>query len=326
METRVDTLVINDPHLGVSRQAGTTKESRLALEEYMFKQFERLLNIPHDVLIILGDLCDSRNVPEHVMLRIAEILGQEVCFLVLGNHDIKGVVDHTISSCELIGNMTEAIVISSPRRITPGIYVVPHMFNQDEFDRAIQDVPANVLLLTHCNIDSPFAQSDHSLNLDKNQIKDLESRGVEVLAAHEHTARKYMNNVTVIGNQFPSSISDCLGGDKRCVLLRKDGTMEMIPTWSADSDFVVLDRENIHDPGKKFIRIEGTCSIKEHALAVREINDLRKSSEAFIIANNVKVNVQDNSLSKEEVTNFNILELLMEQVAEEFRDMVKTCL
>ena len=67
-------LIINDSHFGVKRQGGTTPDSRKALDIYMMKEFVEILSIPHDEIIILGDLCDSRNIQEHIMKEVIEIL------------------------------------------------------------------------------------------------------------------------------------------------------------------------------------------------------------------------------------------------------------
>lgn len=321
------TLIINDPHLGVRRQGGATPASRKALEEYMFREFKKLLEIPHDNLVILGDLYDKRNVPEHNMLRTVMMLYDRWCIVVLGNHDLGGVAGGpTMSSAEFVAEMAKVQVAKEPTFfLDDDIYIIPHLYSQEEFDVAVQNVPENVNLLTHCNIDSPWSHGDHSLNLSKEQINDLDKKGVKVLAAHEHPARDYMNNVTVIGNQFPSSIADCLGGDKRAVVIN-DGTVEFVTTWSQADHFSELDWSDITDTGKEFIRITGNCSLAEYSGIVKEVNELRKNSDAFIIANAVSVETTDTTLTKEEVTQFNIIKLLMDQIDGEFLEDIKSCL
>ncbi len=317
------TLIINDFHLGVKRAGGTTPDSRIALDKYMLEKFGELLKIPHDYLIILGDLCDSRHISEHTIRDVVKILRNEFCTIVLGNHCLKGIEDHTISSCELIGDLGGHQVIKELTNWKSNIWILPHVFNQEIFDEAIQQVPDAAILLTHCNIDSPFSTGDHSLNLSMEQIKDLHERGVKVIGAHEHARRDY-EGVTIPGNQFPSSISDALHGDKFCITL-EDGNLEFHKTWDQADHYTELDYSDIKETGKDFVRINGQCTPAEYPGIVREVNELRKGSDSFIIANNVEVVTEGHDLNKEEVTNFNIIELLLEQIDKEYIEEVKSC-
>lgn len=320
------TLIINDLHIGVKRRAGATPQSRKDLDKWMMLQFAKLLTIPHDRLIILGDLCDSRTIPEHLMKDVIALLYGKEPYIVLGNHCLGGVGDHTMSSTEFISEMVGCPAINKPMNLTGNLYIVPHMFNQEAHEKAISECPDTAILLTHCNIDSPFSQGDHSLNLSKEEIQDLGDRGVDVVAAHEHARRDYKGVVHIIGNQFPSSISDCLHGNSFACII-EDEEISFIPTWTPEGDYLECDYTEIHNTPHKFIRINGTCSIVEYPAIVREIAQLRKTSDAFIISNNVKVKISETeTITAEEVTNFNILELLLERIGEEFREDIKSCI
>jgi hypothetical protein len=60
---------------------------------------------------------------------------------------------------------------------------------------------------------------------------------------------------------------------------------------------------------------------------VRDIAKLRNDCKAFIIANNVKVRKPEGETKMlEEVTQFNIVKLLLESIPEEFRKEVEECI
>ena len=311
------TLILNDCHLGVKRQAGTTEKSRAALEEYQLQEFEKLLNLPFNSLIIAGDLFDKRNVEEHIMERVIELLRNKDCMIVLGNHDLGGKFDNTLSSAEFVARLTKASIIKEPTYIeSMNLYIVPHLFSQTEFDKAIANCPDNCTMLTHCNIDSGFATGDHSLNLTLEQINKLG----KVIAAHEHHQRQY-HNVTVLGNQFPSSIADCQGPAKRAMYL--DGTE--VETWDGSDYKKFLYTDEFESTSARFIEITGLCQPGEITDITKRILKFRNQSEAFIIKNSVKVQQKEERISIEAVTHFNIIELFLEALPESTRKKVIRC-
>jgi hypothetical protein len=316
-------LILNDLHLGVKRSGGTTQASRLALEEWMFQQFESLLDIPHDRVIITGDLFDTRNVPEHIMFRVIRALQSEDSVVVLGNHDLGGINDHTYSSAEFVAALSGSVTVSVPVGFS-GMYIIPHLFNQAAHEEAIANVPNDCILLTHCNVDNNFASGDHSLNLSADEMKILAEKNVRVLAAHEHIPRA-VGPVTIIGNQFPSSVADCLGDvDKRCAII-EDGEISFVKTWDK-SDFIEMRYDEIIPTDCKFVRITGECAVSEYPAIIRDIAGYRKKSEAFIVACSVKPLTTVQEAGEQEVDQFNIVELLMGQIPEEFKEDVKSCL
>ena len=54
-------IIISDTHLSVNRVSGTTPQSREDLRNYVFAEFDKLLDITdnNDDLVILGDLFDG---------------------------------------------------------------------------------------------------------------------------------------------------------------------------------------------------------------------------------------------------------------------------
>ena len=81
-------LIISDLHFNPKRQGGTTMESRVAMEDWMFERLKKTLTIPHDRLIIVGDLLDKESVSEKTLLNLYAILQREKAVIILrGNHD-----------------------------------------------------------------------------------------------------------------------------------------------------------------------------------------------------------------------------------------------
>lgn len=316
-------LILNDLHLGVKRQGGTTKASREALSVWMLQRFANLLAIPHDHLLIAGDLFDKRNVDEEVMDQVIELLQPRPCSIMLGNHDLDGNMGG-MSSAEFVGRRVRAEVIKEPCELFEGVYVIPHLFNQGAFDKAIEEVPDYRIVVTHCNVDNYFANGDHSLNLSLPQIMEFEKKDCEVLAAHEHHQRQY-HNVVVIGNQFPSSVADCLSWPKRAAVI-DGGKISFVETWDG-RDYIDLDWRDIKQTEHKFIRVSGECQAAEYPAVISKIKELRRASDAFVISSAVKPQVKEKELlTKEEVTNFNILQLLLETVDEAYKEEIRSCM
>jgi DNA repair exonuclease SbcCD nuclease subunit len=325
------TLIINDLHLGVKRQGGTTKDSRLALETWMLNNFTKLLQIPHDRLVILGDLFDSRNVEEHVMATVTQQLRDEAdCVIVAGNHDLGGVFDHTISSAELVAKLSNAEWVAEPLQVD-NFYIIPHLYNQADFDKAVSECPKDTNLLLHCNVDSPFTHGDHSLNLSMQQIVGLGKRGVDVIVGHEHSHRIYSENLIVIGNQFPSSIADLSHIEKKFYMIADDSGVyaeefDYSATFSRVHTEGTVTIEELKEVPGEFIEILGECEPLEYPAIVKAVAEFRKTSSAFIIKNSVKIRESEDSTPEQTVTKFNIVELLLDAIPELIRKDVKSCI
>ena len=343
-------LILNDLHLGVRRVKGTTPESRLAMENWMFNTLEGLLEeLEYDAVVVAGDLYDKRTVPEHVILRTIKTFNQHTssggAVIMLGNHDEEGrasVNDNTISSAEMTEELltNSMLVKGAPMRFDEKIYLIPHMFNQEEFDKAVEDCPENCFMICHCNVDSPFAVGDSSLNLSKEQIKTLKEKNVIVIAGHEHIQRD-LDNVWIPGNQIPTSISDLTNCEEKvCYIIDTDTlgvevfTVFNARSYSPDGSRRVMegllkeyDYKTLLSGGIAnfpFIKISGTCATEEWPDVLRAYSKLRKESEAFVISNKVEVPAYTvGSISEKEVTDFNVVDLLISAIDEEFREEVK---
>jgi DNA repair exonuclease SbcCD nuclease subunit len=308
------------------------------MEDWMFMTFTSILDgFEYDAILIAGDLYDKRTVPEHVMLKVIHTLNsvsQEKPIVIMhGNHDeggLAGVKDSTISSAEFTANFVQAAeLVKSTPEVWNGMYLIPHMFNQEEFDRAVEDCPGDCFLVCHCNIDSPFAEGDTSLNLSTNQIRKLKERGVAVIAGHEHVTRSF-ENVFIPGNQLPTSVSDCQGCKEKVLYIvdTETGGIEENEVFFTDRLYKECNYKDIlqgYNPESfLFIKISGECTTEEWPEVLRAYAAMRKKSDAFVISNKVQVAAYTvGDVSVEKVTKFNVVDLLIEAIDEEFREDVK---
>jgi metallophosphoesterase superfamily enzyme len=347
--------IINDIHLGARRQAGTTNHSREQLGRYTFEQFKEVLKrcSGSASTIILGDLFNKAKVGEVALYMAFRILcdhmrsSNQELILVRGNHDNRSETVNDMCSLELLYVLLKDakdsgvfegdvyLIYNEPEHFDTGgvdFYIIPHVFNQEEFDRQLGAVPEGVgFLLLHCNYDNYFAQGDHSLNLSKSQAKKITDTGTKILIAHEHHARRINSNLIILGNQFPTSIDDCLGGGQKAMyVVRPDGTIEPSVTWEAAGNYLDSPYDQVeHVPsnGYSFVRVSGVCEKSEFARVVREVNELRKRSNAFIVSNAVKMREQKmDSRTKEEIETIDIVGMLLSSLSDTSRRRVEACL
>jgi len=326
--------ILNDWHIGAVRSAGTTPATAYQLRLDLLRQFEETLYSIDSDLMILGDLFDGPDISKADLLRTYRILDDwlvrtgKSLWLVNGNHDLsKNSTNY--SSFEFLAALlsTEGAYAGSVHHITEGTltphgYVIPHVANQDLLNVELSKVPECGYLFLHCNYNNGFAaESDHSLNLSREQAEALPVQ--HIIFAHEHQARVELGGkVVVIGNQVPSSVSDCLNNDIKS-LLRIHGPSEFqdCGTWQAEGDFAELDWRDLHDTGARFIRTVGEATAAEAAQVVNAISRFRSTSSALVITNAVKIEgVADGeqlTLSHEQVTSFNVREALREYLTDE---------
>lgn len=345
------TLVINDLHLGVQRTGGTTLSSASALRTFAHNQHTRLLQlaVTHGCkrVIVNGDLADAYDIPLMQALSIYETADNfmsahpdiDVVWS-LGNHDLSkdssklGTVAFVAA---LLGmrhsNFTLVDVATTLTDINT--HIVPHTSNQDLFDLELTRIPGGTKwLLLHANLDNIYAcASDHSLNLSRDQAKELKKSGMKVVFGHEHQGREILGgSVIVVGNQFPTSVSDCLAhgdgqkdGNKRCMIIDHDSdTHEFIATWTPDDDdgwYAVVDwRElpELVEEGSGFVRVEGTAEAAEAAQVIKAISAFRQRSKSYVVTNAVQIEkvegLDDLSDSIEDIRSLNIVDMLMEHL------------
>lgn len=330
--------VINDTHAGAQRAAGTTPLTAWQLRQYALEEFERLVDQAGS-LVILGDLFDTGHVAMADILRVWEILrrhcsGGAPLHLVPGNHDLEKTLT-TLSSfqflCKLLQTeFPQVDIVDAPKFIREGVYVIPHLPNQDLFDLAMAEVPECQYLLVHCNYDNKFAvQSDHSLNMSVDQAARCKAK--YIIFAHEHQARKALNGkVFVAGNQFPTSVADCLGNDSKSMTMLTGGAPVRVDTWHREGNYAEQDWRDLKDDGSKFIRVVGDAVATEAADVVSAIAKFRNKSKALVITNAVKVegaaDGEQIQITLEQVKSFDVLSALLECLDEREQGVVKNLL
>lgn len=341
--------VLNDLHIGAIRTGGTTDESRRQLRQYLLSQFSRLLDATKTDLLILGDLFDSftlfnQDYCETFLLLYKWLLKtKKTLILVPGNHDISK--DRTkMSSFALLAEQLREVVpyqvkyFDKPTAWNDN-YIIPHLVNQEEFDVAIAAVPKCEYLFLHCNYDNNFAvQNDHSLNLSKKQA--LACKADVIVLAHEHQAREDLSGkVQVIGNQVPSSVSDCLRNDHKRYLTIDGFDMTYVTSWSAEGSFREIDWRAVRRHSNKevqveqtdFMRVTGEAGEEELKELVSIIAKFRRESPALVISNAVEIVGLDGELilendSLEDLKKVDLLGELSGLLSKEQMDVIKEVL
>ena len=342
--------IINDCHIGTLRQAGTTPVSQAALTEYIHAQFTKLVTAPNLAgrecldLVINGDLFDGFTVDPRELLWTYTVLAEwledvreKSLTLVAGNHDWAPKAGK-LSSFHLLADLlrhrfpAQVTVVDHTTGLTllhigHQVWAIPHMPNQDLFDleleKALQaDRPGHLLL--HANYDNNFAvESDHSLNVSQDQAKALIDAGWTLVFAHEHQSRNPMNGLHVVGNQFPTSVSDCLGNERKHYLEFRDDIMHRVECWDRNLTFIDTDWRHLDKDfdGIQFIRVSGNALAEEAEAAINAVNSLRKRSTALVISNAVRVEglaEMDKlaGLTLEDVSGFDVLGALCAELTE----------
>jgi metallophosphoesterase superfamily enzyme len=320
--------VVSDWHLGAVRSAGTTPATAYQLRADLLRAGSDILDHIGTDLLVNGDLFDGPDIPRADLLAAVKMFSDwldadpdKMLFLANGNHDLdKNAM--RLSSFQFFAQLLKGWYPAQVHHIIEGTalplhgaYVIPHMPNQDLFDLELAKVPACRFLFVHCNYDNQFAvESDHSLNLSK---ADAEQMDVEyIVFGHEHQARTELGGkVVIVGNQFPSSISDCLGNTDKSLLRIENGRYTLHTTWQADGDYNEQDWRALEDCGR-FIRVTGTATAAEADKVVTALGRFRREARALVITNAVKIEgVTDGEamqLSHEDVTSFNVMEALRE--------------
>ena len=289
--------IINDTHISAVRSAGTTPATRQALRERILLRFESLLPEQGD-LLINGDLLDQTHVAASDLFATYGILTRwltahpgSYLYSSRGNHDCAS-SSNVMSSFDLLGKLlsmhfpTRYVHIDKPVMTDHG-YVIPHMPNQVLFDDAIAAVPECDYLFVHCNISNNFAaQSDHSLNLSLDQIAACKAK--QIICAHEHHGRK-LGKVTITGNQIATSVSDWLSpGDKQYAVI-DNGQLTLHTCACRADEFAEMPWNDLKPSTAPFIRISGEATAEQASEALAAVAAYRRTSEALVVANAVKV-------------------------------------
>lgn len=336
--------VLNDLHIGVQRSAGTTPTSSWALRQYVLDYFKSLMDKCTGDLLINGDMFDGYQIPYSDLLEAFKITNDWLksghkLYLSAGNHDLS-TNSTKLSSFEFFcmvlksSHPEQVEVIKGAADIGEGRYVISHVPNQDLFNLELEKVPAECkFLFLHCNYDNKFAQeADHSLNLSASQAEIICKRGTAIVLGHEHQGRTIRfadctGWVVVVGNQFPTSVADCLGNsEKYFTEVDAHGyeqSVSLVPSWYAKDTFAQVDWQELASfSGKhRFIRVSGEAQPEQAADVVNAISKFRNKSDAFVVTNAVKVMTADGQMefaeSAEQVKAFDVLSALLEMLTDE---------
>lgn len=329
---------LNDIHAGVIRSGGTTPATSVKLRLQVAERFGDLLgHCNGGDVIINGDLFDEFMVPFTDLWRITELSleflarSPESCLYVCrGNHDIAK--NTTMMSafdlyCRFLGQVHQKdrfVAITEPFHILKHkAFVIPHMPNQDLFDLAMAQVKPTKFLFVHCNYDNKFAmEKDHSLNMTPDQARDAPVD--HIIFGHEHQRSSHLaGKVVVVGNQIPSSVSDCLGNDAKYALKIHDGKLEFIPVWDADSPagLARVDWRALKEQPDNFdfVRVEGEASSAEAAEVISAIAKFRTKSQALVVSNAVQIDgvqTDEGALrsSLEDAKGFDVIKALLDSL------------
>ena len=309
-------LVLNDIHLGVKRNGGTTPASREALRHYLFTAVEEIfIDTTETHVLIAGDLFDQFEIEGRDWVQTYLIFQDWLSSnptrkltLVAGNHDWspKGT---RVSSFEMLAKVLteqfgpdqiQVINIDEWTYVDGTTAALAHCSNQDIFEQKLGEVLEKVQsgerIVLHANYDNNFAvESDHSLNVSKEQAQAFANKGATLYFAHEHQARAELGgSVVVFGNQWPSSVSDCLNNDEKFAHVFSGG-IEKVKAWGKSEDVGYTEvhwgdlmlKPDFNPQG--FVKVTGTASSNEAGDCLSVIAKFRARSVAFVITNGVKI-------------------------------------
>jgi metallophosphoesterase superfamily enzyme len=340
-----DYLIVNDIHLGVQRNAGTTPKTAVAIKAYLLSNLRELMFAHLDKHIIInGDIFDQFNVSLNdafdFFLLCKEWLEQsyDTCDLYLaeGNHDLS---KNSANMCSLefvVGalNSERVILVDSPMEIVGhGIYIIPHVANQDMFDMELVKAAElkDTLILVHANYDNNFTlQSDHSLNVSREEALKVIENNNTLMFGHVHQQARPHDRIIVAGNQWPSSVADCLGNTTKQAFIFSPSSRSVnsVQTWTREGSFIELPWEELEYVGEyEFVRVVGKCPTEQAAEMLAAISKYRQRSTAFVVTNAVSVagvaDMADLPASLETVKGFDVLGYLYENLDEEQVKVVK---
>lgn len=326
--------VLNDLHIGVQRSSGTTPLTQWKLRQSVIAQADEMITEVDTDLMILGDLFDTHFVPFHDWLAAWQILDtwlsrhrDRTLYLVAGNHDLSK-TSTTIGSFQALGRVLSekhfnVVVVLEPQEIPHG-YIIPHLPNQDLFDQALAQVlEGTPALFLHCNYDNNFAvQSDQSLNLSADVAEGITANGTHIVIAHEHQTRLFGKRIWIPGNQIATSVSDCLGTDKKRKLVVDRGQPRFVDVCLIGNLLTRMDWRELAPATTPFVRVEGTAKSAEGADVVARISKYRSSSDALVITNAVKIEVEGGlteqfAVSLESAKAFDVMAALKQLLTEE---------
>lgn len=318
------TLLYTDPHLGCVRHSHTTIASRKALQTQLYLSALDIVRTDDCKKICLGDLFDKYSNPEEIIDQGRDVLAL-TDLVVAGNHDVVAREDKLGSLEFLMGQFGSRISLApfghtlyTVRGLDEdGVFIaVPHHTTQSLFEAALEGarqeagkikaLERTVYLLLHCNYETPFADTETTLNLTSVKAEKLLETFDRIFIGHEHIPRDlHGGRVMIIGNTHPTSFADI---SDKFVISIKGGTVQRELIWKASDHYVQLTAEELLknqasglDPvidteGLEFIRITGEVTAAEQVAISKLVTQLwRADPEIFAI--NLDTQIKDDSKS-----------------------------
>lgn len=351
-------LILNDTHVGVQRVAGTTPATQAALRQYVRDNLAAILKAnPTEHVVCNGDFFDGFQVDTGELIKAYEILVKHMetgaLTLIMGNHDAVARAEK-ISSFHLLCHFLKQAAAAHGThfrmidhtdgfcRVAQDVWAISHCLNQDlfnlEIEKAIAQPRDGAYLLLHTNYKNGHAEnSDHSLNLNDEQVGNLMRAGFTIVLGHEHQGYTLRGErVIVTGNQFPTSVADCIGDEVKHCLRIENGKHEFVETWHSEGNYLEVDWQSLRDGNavigeQQFIRITGEAKADQAADVVNVVAKFRQTSDALVVGNAVRVEGQavfdEMALeSTESIKAFDVLNAIYSQLEPREIEVVKELL
>lgn len=332
--------IFTDPHLGVSRQAHTTRESakKLARKLYETALSAKAHGTEPRVNIIAGDLFDKTYNSEAVILQGMNVA--EDCIVLAGNHDLPNRADVQCSLDVVQQARNSQVVIceelgkTRAEEPTPGVFMVPHHASQELFEQALDFVTQEAkqhrghsVLFVHCNRGFiPEDAASSTLVITDKMEAELLQTFTRIFYGHEHQATENLDNrAFVLGNTHPTSFSDI--SDKYCYDydLETD-ELTRIKLWDEDQKYLGVelgDQVSENDEEVEFVEVAGKGTRKEtsdylqylwehlpNALAIRSVVEYVTEDGVIVTADADPVDLQ--AAIRKDLAGTSMLELFEE--------------
>lgn len=333
------TKITTDWHIGVTRNGGTTPATREALRAFLRASLAAQLDDRDH--IIAGDLFHDFTIDTSEVIATYHIFRgwlrtyDRTLVVLRGNHDYH-LNANKVSSFDLLMTILEAqfpgrIVVVREPTAWGDFVLVPHLPNNDMLALTLQNLqPKGKTVIFHANVDNTFAaESAHSLNVPMEEVNRLAADNL-VVFGHEHGFRKLCaGRAVVLGCGAPSSISDCLEGGQKFAMYVDGTDYELECIW--EGRYAEMDWRNEKIEETQFLRVTGDASADEAAEVVARVAQIRRVSDAFVVANAVKIDgvAEFEALSEasfDSIKGVDVLGLLLEELDEREQVVVKELL
>jgi DNA repair exonuclease SbcCD nuclease subunit len=313
--------IFSDPHLGLSRAANTTLESRKRFKQFLYDHTLGIIGELEEAgakaIFCLGDLFDSYANSEDIILQGSSIL-QDITGCLVGNHDIANRMD-SIGSMQLLSklqveNFHGHPVIYNDEPNQPRIKnwtfelskwtFVPHVLTQELFCQSLELAEQTPLshnmhiLCLHCNVGVPgFKEAEAkgtSLFLTDEWQERLLKRFDMILVGHEHPPQSFHSGrLLVVGNIYPLAFGEVADRFAYIVDDEEKSIVQAIPIFKVEKDFKqihvseLLGSEGNYDAGAAgIVSVTGTIRRSDQAELARAIANFWKSNEGVYLFKN----------------------------------------